>query len=114
MTRSMTQTAWTASGHSPAGVSAAVLSRTIHGLVASAMLFLTGCRSDLSQQLLERELRMQEDQIYQLQDELQDKCVRLDMLNGENASLRKQLGVSPGDSLSRSRAGSPRPAAAAA
>ena len=29
-----------------------------------------GCKSDLNQQLLERELRMQEDQIYQLQDEL--------------------------------------------
>jgi len=46
-----------------------------------------GCKSDLSQQLLERELRYQEDQIYQLQDELQEKCARLDMLSGENASL---------------------------
>jgi len=83
-----------------------------HAIAAVSCLVAVGCKSDLSQQLLERELRYQEDQIYQLQDELQDKCVRLDMLNGENASLRKQLGVSPGDSLSRSRAGSPRPAAA--
>jgi hypothetical protein len=68
-----------------------------------------GCKSDLSQQLLERELRYQEDQIYQLQDELQEKCARVDMLDGENASLRRQLGVSPGDAVSRPRAGSPRP-----
>lgn len=67
-----------------------------------------GCKSDLSHQLLERELRYQEDQIYQLQDELQEKCARLDMLDGENASLRKQLGVSPGDPVSRPRTGMPR------
>jgi len=81
-------------------------------IAAVVCLAAAGCKSDLSQQLLERELRYQEDQIYQLQDELQDKCARLDMLNGENASLRKQLGVSPGDTLSRPRAGSPRPSAA--
>lgn len=81
-------------------------------IVAAAGLAATGCKSDLSQQLLERELRYQEDQIYQLQDELQDKCARLDMLSGENASLRKQLGVAPGDTLSRPRGGSPRPTAA--
>ena len=54
---------------------------------------LAGCKSDLSQQLLERELRYQEDQIYQLQDELQEKCARLERATGENASLRRQLGV---------------------
>ena len=43
-----------------------------------AVIWLAGCKSDLNQQLLERELRYQEDQIYQLQDELQDKCARLD------------------------------------
>lgn len=77
------------------------------GAVACAAML--GCKSDLSQQLLERELRYQEDQIYQLQDELQEKCARLDMLDGENASLRRQLGVSPGDAVSRPRAGMPRP-----
>jgi hypothetical protein len=81
-------------------------------IAAVSCLVAVGCKSDLSQQLLERELRYQEDQIYQLQDELQDKCARLDMLNGENASLRKQLGVAPGDALSRPRMGSPRPASA--
>jgi len=52
-----------------------------------------GCRSDISQQLLERELRMQEDQIYLLQDEVQDKCARLERVAAENRSLKKQLGI---------------------
>ena len=52
-----------------------------------------GCKSDISQQLLERELRMQEDQIYLLQDEIQEKCSRLDRVAAENRSLKKQLGI---------------------
>ena len=62
-----------------------------------------GCKSDLNQQLLERELRMQEDQIYQLQDELQDKCFRLSRSSGENTSLRKQLGIVDADASLPSR-----------
>lgn len=54
---------------------------------------LAGCKSDLNQQLLERELRYQEDQIYLLQDELQTARSRLDRTSGENSSLRRQLGV---------------------
>jgi hypothetical protein len=56
-----------------------------------------GCKSDLNQQLLERELRMQEDQIYLLQDELQAKCARLERTIGENGSLKKQLGIGETD-----------------
>ena len=81
-------------------------------IVAFSCVVAAGCKSDLSQQLLERELRYQEDQIYQLQDELQEKCAHLDSVTSENVSLRKQLGVSPGDSLGRSRSGAPRPASA--
>lgn len=62
-------------------------------LLAALSVGLTGCKSDLNQQLLERELRYQEDQIYQLQDELQEKCARLEQAAGETASLRRQLGV---------------------
>jgi hypothetical protein len=69
-----------------------------------------GCKSDLNQQLLERELRYQEDQIYQLQDELQDKCARLDSVASENASLRRQLGVGETDPVSRTRPARPTPA----
>lgn len=54
---------------------------------------LAGCKSDLSQQLLERELRYQEDQIYHLQDELLLAHSRLERTAGENATLRRQLGV---------------------
>ncbi|MFM8635534.1 MAG: hypothetical protein ACKOEX_12105 [Planctomycetia bacterium] len=52
-----------------------------------------GCKSDFNQQILERELRLQEDQIYQLQDTLQNTCVRLDHVAAENQSLKKQLGI---------------------
>ena len=34
----------------------------------------TGCKTDVHSQLLERELRLQEDQIYCLQDKLESKC----------------------------------------
>lgn len=52
-----------------------------------------GCKSDVHHQLLERELRLQEDQIYCLQDKLQTQYYELDTLTDENASLRKQLGI---------------------
>ena len=62
-------------------------------ILTAPMLCMVGCKSDLNQQLLERELRMQEDQIYQLQDQLTERCARLDRTNSENSSLKKQLGV---------------------
>ena len=74
-----------------------------------------GCKSDLNQQLLERELRYQEDQIYQLQDELQAACARIERASSENASLKRQLGMNEGDSAApraapvRPRAGVPAP-----
>ena len=83
--------------------------------IVPAAVCLVGCKSDLNQQLLERELRYQEDQIYQLQDELQEKCARLERTAGENASLRRQLGVSDTDPAAAPRRapGRPRPATAA-
>ena len=62
-------------------------------ILTAPMLCMVGCKSDLNQQLLERELRMQEDQIYQLQDQLAERCALLDRTNSENSSLKKQLGV---------------------
>lgn len=71
-------------------------------VVVAALITASGCKTDISQQLLERELRMQEDQIYLLQDELQEKCSRLDRVASENTSLKKQLGiVDPDASLPR-------------
>jgi len=68
----------------------------------------SGCKSDLNQQLLERELRYQEDQIYQLQDELEEKRARLTHVAGENESLRRQLGVGAGDEAAPGRGSRPR------
>lgn len=62
-------------------------------ILVGACLALAGCRADLNQQLLERELRMQEDQIYRLQDELASHNARLESALGENTSLRRQLGI---------------------
>ncbi|MDA8043543.1 MAG: hypothetical protein MPJ22_14085, partial [Pirellulales bacterium] len=57
------------------------------------IILICGCKSDVHHQLLERELRLQEDQIYCLQDKLQTQYYQLDTLTEENASLRKQLGI---------------------
>ena len=76
------------------------------------LLCLAGCKSDLSQQLLERELRYQEDQIYNLQDELQAACSRLERTASENANLRRQLGLGDADAaVRRGGPSGPRPLA---
>jgi len=72
--------------------------RLFAGVMALSACLAAGCKSYLNQQLLERELRMQEDQIYLLQDELQAKCARLERTIGENGSLKKQLGIGETDS----------------
>lgn len=81
--------------------------RSCASVVAVAVVFTIGCKSDLNQQLLERELRYQEDQIYYLQDELADKQSRLSSVASENTSLRRQLGVDAGDDPAPSRGGRP-------
>jgi hypothetical protein len=84
----------------PIGVACAVV----------VLLATAGCKSDLHQQLLERELRYQEDQIYHLQDELHSATGRLRHVAGENASLRRQLGLADSDPAGR-RGATPRPLA---
>ncbi|MFM8284294.1 MAG: hypothetical protein ACKOCW_12135, partial [Planctomycetaceae bacterium] len=69
----------------------------VAGGCLAASLALIGCKSTVDQQLLERELRLQEDQIYQLQDELASRQASLQRTEVENATLRKQLGFSDGD-----------------
>jgi hypothetical protein len=83
-------------------------SAAITATVALLGCALVGCQSHLNSQLLERELRLQEDQIYRLQDVLDEKCARLEYVVQENASLKRQLGYDDGVS-SRSR-GAPSPA----
>lgn len=60
---------------------------------ACLLVLLASCKSDVHHSLLERELRLQEDQIYCLQDKLQTQCYQLDQLTDENVSLRRQLGI---------------------
>ena len=75
------------SGKAAAGGAAAAFVVAVLGCV------LVGCQSHtLNSQLLERELRLQEDQIYRLQDVLDEKCARLEYVAQENASLKRQLG----------------------
>jgi len=74
--------------------SSAGINRVVAAMAVVALL--AGCKTDLNQQLLERELRMQEDQIYRLQDDLHAKAARLERAVGENASLKRQLGISDG------------------
>jgi hypothetical protein len=61
------------------------------GCCAPALLLFAGCRSDGSRELLERELRLQEDRIFRLEDELDDKCRQLDSAHRENQSLKQEL-----------------------
>jgi hypothetical protein len=75
-------------------------------LLMCPIVLICGCKSDVHHQLLERELRLQEDQIYCLQDKLQTQYYELDTLTDENASLRKQLGIID-DSSSNTKLPSP-------
>jgi hypothetical protein len=59
-----------------------------------------GCRSrDSDRQLIHREMRLLEDEIYYLEDELEASYARLESCRRENDALRKELGGSDGDGL---------------
>jgi hypothetical protein len=61
--------------------------------LCAGLLWLAGCRSDPNRELLERELRDHEDQIYDLQNQLEDKCHELEACRRENTTLKKGTGV---------------------
>ena len=50
-----------------------------------------GCHSQPGMELMERDLRLQEDHIYQLQDHLAEQQAMLDSCRRENAALRAEL-----------------------
>jgi hypothetical protein len=54
-----------------------------------ALLSASGCRSDANRELLERELRDHEDQIYALQDQCDSLHHQLEACHRENATLKK-------------------------
>lgn len=67
------------------------------GPVFFVLLGLVGCRADPNTALLERELRFQEDAIYELEDMLEDHRAALDACQEENAQLRERLGSADGE-----------------
>jgi hypothetical protein len=66
------------------------------------VVLLSGCcnyyKNRVNQQLWERELRLQENCIYQLRWQLEDKCRELDAANARNNSLNRQTDVLRDDS----------------
>jgi hypothetical protein len=61
-------------------------------LCAAAALF-SGCRGGYETDVLERELRHQEDRIYAMQDAIEEYQARLDATRRENDALRRELGL---------------------
>jgi hypothetical protein len=73
---------------------------TAIGLVV--LCFTGGCRhADLNRELVERELRLQEDELYRLQDEVTSREKLLETTRRENATLKREL--------EQARAGAPLP-----
>lgn len=60
--------------------------------LAGLLSMVCGCRANVSHQLLERELLAQENQIYQLQDLVEEYESRLDSCHRENEALLAELG----------------------
>jgi hypothetical protein len=58
------------------------------GLLALATCALVGCQTGGNTELLERQLRIQEDRIYDLEDELQRHCKMLQACRKENQALK--------------------------
>jgi hypothetical protein len=62
-------------------------------ILCAGLLWLAGCRSDPNRELLERELRDHEDEIFGLQNQLEDKCHELEACRRENAKLKSGAGT---------------------
>jgi hypothetical protein len=63
-----------------------------NSLAALVLLLLAGCRhSDVNRELVERELRLQEDEIYHLHGEVSERETRLAAARRENEILKREL-----------------------
>jgi hypothetical protein len=69
------------------------------GLVGLFALLLAGCRSNAQQDLIAREMRMQEDQLYAMEDYISQYQQLVCKYRSENAALRRQMadGSNEGD-----------------
>ena len=72
--------------------------------LCAGLLWLSGCRSDPNRELLERELRDHEDEIYDLQNQLDDKCHELEACRRKNAALKTGNDSAAEDADERDRA----------
>jgi hypothetical protein len=71
-------------------------------IAAFALLLCGGCRhADLNRELVERELRLQEDELYRLHDEVATREKLLERARSENTTLKREL--------QQARAGAPAP-----
>ena len=61
------------------------------GLGTSTVLVMVGCRSNDQQDLITRELRMQEDQLYAMEDYISQYQQLVCKYRSENAALRRQM-----------------------
>lgn len=59
-------------------------------LSAAVLLFATGCGNRVRYELLERDLRWQEDDLYCLEDQLDEVCAQLESCRRENDTLRDE------------------------
>jgi hypothetical protein len=64
---------------------------SLAALLALAALSAAGCKSNGNQELLERELRNQENTIYDLQSEVEDAQQRLESCRRENSELKREV-----------------------
>ncbi len=86
--------------------------RTLHLAIACLAITAAGCRTDNHTVLLERDLRMQEDRIYQLQGCLEDAQMAREATIRENEALKRELaeegkGDSGGPPIGSDRGGAP-------
>ena len=83
--------------------------RTLQIALAALVLAAVGCRSNTNQVLLERDLRLQEDHIYELECMLEDACAAREATLRENEALKRELSGErgPGGGAEREPAGLP-------
>jgi hypothetical protein len=84
------------------------MKRILYVGTLALLLALPGCRSNGSQDLLERELRLQEDKLYSMESCLCDYQQRLESCQRENDTLRQQLADPASQSSEQLPASSPR------
>ena len=68
-----------------------ISSFSLVAIFAMACVAAPGCKSHGNNELLERELRCQENRIYQLEDELDEMCYALESSRRENQSIKKEI-----------------------